>query len=249
MPTYIHLVRHGQGAHNLPGNGSLRDPSLTPKGRDECAALRASFLHHIKVTHFVASPMRRTIQTCLGAFYPEIISGGEGNGNGGAASAPGTGGKILCLPDLQEVWDWPCDTGSDPARLAEEFGTDVLDLSRVGADWVIKEEGSRYDPTPEKIEARARDVRVFLRNLGREWKGEGDAHIVVVTHGSYINFVTDKWDGVPPGRCRQLPLRSRMILTFRLTPISCIVGDSRMPVVCIPGPDRGGPRRLAIRDG
>jgi broad specificity phosphatase PhoE len=251
MPTtYLHVARHGQGAHNLPGNFALRDPALTAVGRGECAALRARFPHHARVTHLVASPMRRTIQTCLAAFYPgvEITVQEEQDDDddgkkkppllpGGtyepparfrvprpssaaaaaavAAVAPGTGGQILLLPDLQEAWDYPCDTGSDPSTLAAEFNgvpaqdgappddtLAVLDLSRVGPDFLDKSAGSRYDSDWARIEARARDARVLVRELGRRWCAERgtDAHVVIVTHGSYVNWFTDTWGGHDPGR-------------------------------------------------
>ncbi|PNY28675.1 Phosphoglycerate mutase family protein, partial [Tolypocladium capitatum] len=65
MAPTIHLVRHAQGVHNLSvENEALRDPDLTPLGEQQCAALRASFPHHARITRLAASPLRRTLRTC-----------------------------------------------------------------------------------------------------------------------------------------------------------------------------------------
>jgi len=89
MPTYIHLVRHAQGYHNLTAaNHSLPDPDLTPLGKEQCAQLQKSFPYHSQVTHLVASPLRRTLYTCLLSFEPALqnlnnsaTGGGENNNN------------------------------------------------------------------------------------------------------------------------------------------------------------------------
>lgn len=55
----------------------------------------------------------------------------------------------------------------------------------------------RWEPTASAIEARAREARVLLRKLGEDGvkeKGE-DQHIVVVTHGGYLHYFTEDWDG------------------------------------------------------
>ena len=76
MPIYLHLVRHAQGYHNLSAaNHTLPDPDLTPLGKEQCAALRRAFPLHDKVTYLVASPMRRTLYTCLYAFGDDDADG------------------------------------------------------------------------------------------------------------------------------------------------------------------------------
>lgn len=44
------------------------------------------------------------------------------------------------------------------------------------------------------VEDRAREARVFLRDLAR--RGPDDAHIVVVSHGGFIHFLTEDFSGL-----------------------------------------------------
>jgi broad specificity phosphatase PhoE len=178
----VHCVRHAQGCHNPSvENHKLPDPSLTALGETQCEGLREVFPYHDKVTHLVASPLRRTIYTCLLGFAPEVKSGK----------------KIIALPELQETSALPCDTGSDPTKLQEEFGNEqwkeTVDLSLVHEGWNDKSANTRWAPSASKIEVRAREARRWLRNLGM--KSGADAEIVVVTHGGYLHYFTEDWTG------------------------------------------------------
>ncbi|TVY32078.1 putative phosphatase [Lachnellula subtilissima] len=179
--TYLHLVRHAQGYHNLnTANHTIPDPSLTPLGESQCATLAQTFPHHALITHLVASPLRRTIYTCLLSFPNEVASGK----------------KVLALPELQETSDLPCDTGSEPKKLVEEFGKDgKVELGLVDEGWNSKK--GKWSPSASAIEARAREARLYLRTLGTEAaaKTNEDQHIVVVTHGGYLHYFTEDWDG------------------------------------------------------
>lgn len=106
--------------------------------------------------------------------------------------------KVTALPELQEASDLPCDTGSEPAILAEEFGggkfAGTVDLGLVKEGWNNKQ--GRWSPAASAIEARARDGRIWLRNLARSAQIEsGDVDIVVVTHGGYLHYFTEDWEG------------------------------------------------------
>ncbi|KAK2730054.1 phosphoglycerate mutase family protein [Colletotrichum kahawae] len=183
MPVQIHLVRHAQGFHNLNvENEAIRDPLLTDKGKQQCADLRAAFPHHSKLTHLVASPLHRTLHTCLLGFGPE----------------DGHLGKVIALPEVQEVSDAPCDTGSAVSEIEGEFDGKV-DFSRVPADWTEKKSPeSRWEPTLKKLEVRAAEARRALREIAGGV--EGDAQIVVVTHGGFLHFLTNDFHGVPAGK-------------------------------------------------
>jgi len=178
----IHCVRHAEGYHNLnTANHSIPDPLLTSKGLSQCGKLSTTFLHHSRITHLVASSLRRTLYTCLLSFPDEVRAGL----------------KVVALPELQETSDLPCDTGSEPAALAEEFGKgdykDTVDLSLVQPGWNSKT--GRWSPAASAIEARARDARIWLRNLAKSQSGDGDVDIVVVTHGGYLHYFTEDWEG------------------------------------------------------
>ncbi|KAH7367491.1 phosphoglycerate mutase family protein [Plectosphaerella cucumerina] len=188
MPVTIHLVRHAQGYHNLSvENEQLPDPDLTELGNKQCAGVRSRFHSHDKLTHLVASPMRRTLHTCLQSFGP---APGDDDDFQRTALLP-----VLALPEIQEVSDNPCDTGSEVARLEEEFRGKV-DFSRVPAGWNEKKAASSpWEPTLEKLEARARKARIALRKLAASSDKE-DVHIAAVSHGAFLHFLTDDWSEI-----------------------------------------------------
>ncbi|KAI0112414.1 histidine phosphatase superfamily [Nemania sp. FL0031] len=182
MAPIIHLVRHAEGYHNLSlENQWIRDPDLTDKGKKQCEELNKAFPYHDKITHLVASPIRRTIFTCQYSFVEEVKAGK----------------KITALPDAQEVSLFPCDVGSDVEPLKKEFG-DLVDFRLLTEDWNKKTPDSKYYPEPQKLEARARSTRLWLRDLVKD--AGDDAQVVLVTHGGILHFITEDWEGIDPGR-------------------------------------------------
>ncbi|ROV90190.1 hypothetical protein VSDG_08805 [Cytospora chrysosperma] len=184
MAITIHLVRHAQGFHNLTEiNQQIPDPYLTPLGKEQCATLCSRFMHHDRITHLVASPMRRTLQTCHLSFRPAVESGI----------------KVVAQPLVQEVSMLPCDTGSEPEVLQAEYGA-WGDFGLVEKGWNDKTSpGSRWAPAVEALEERARAARVWLRELGRKAVADGvadHADVVVTTHGGFLHFLTQDWDGM-----------------------------------------------------
>ncbi|KAG5988397.1 hypothetical protein E4U54_004671 [Claviceps lovelessii] len=174
-PT-IHLVRHAQGYHNVSvANESLSDPDLTPTGECQCSDLRAKFPFHDKLAKLVSSPMRRTIHTCNLSF-----------------GGPGQLYPIILLDSLQEVSSSPCDTGSSKEVLLDEYGYNV-DTDHLRDGWTDKGPGSIFAPTVEAVTARAKDARLTLLQIATD--AEGD--VAVVTHGGFLHFLTDDWEGVP----------------------------------------------------
>ncbi|MBZ6433486.1 MAG: histidine phosphatase family protein [Acinetobacter pittii] len=101
-------------------NHIIQDPVLTDLGHEQCQTLRANFPRHPNIDLVTASPLRRTIYTALESFAPVFESNPDL--------------KIIALPDIQETSDVPCDTGSDPSVLKEEFKTGV-DLDLVQDGW------------------------------------------------------------------------------------------------------------------
>ncbi|EPE05777.1 phosphoglycerate mutase family protein [Ophiostoma piceae UAMH 11346] len=179
----IDFVRHAQGYHNLcKENWSLPDPNLTPLGEEQCKALKALYPYHDTVKMLVASPLRRTLQTALQSFEP----------------AADRGLVVLALPELQEVSALPSDVGSARSTLEKEFTADQVDLSRVQPAWNYKGKGSPYAVDLDALTARGRSARLSLRALT---KGLGpDDRIAVVTHGGFLHFMTQDYDGMVPTR-------------------------------------------------
>lgn len=211
MAPTIHLVRHAQGVHNLcVENEVIRDPDLTDLGVEQCALLRDSFIHHPQLTRLVASPLRRTLHTCVNAFGSDSLY------------------PVTALDLLQEVSDAPCDTGSDPSKLKEEFG-DKAEVRGVGEGWYEKGSDSKFEPTVEKLTARAKEARRLLRDLAGD--AEGDAQIVAVTHGGFLHFLTDDWYGIPSGSGKQPLFLMKRILKAKTH--SNGVVELRIPILSV----------------
>jgi broad specificity phosphatase PhoE len=164
MVKTLYLIRHAQGYHNLcRENHSIHDPQLTELGVQQCKTLQDEFPHSADIDLIVVSPIKRTIYTALYSFE-RIIK--EKNL------------KIIALPELQETSDLPCDTGSSVAELKKEFADYPVDFSLVQDGWNSNQ--GKWAPTADKIVARAREARHWLRSRPEQ-------HIAVVTHGSFLH--------------------------------------------------------------
>jgi broad specificity phosphatase PhoE len=188
MAPIIHCVRHGQGFHNLgAGNYSLRDPSLTPLGEEQCETLRnTSFPDQSNISLIAASPLCRALHTAFLTFRPALTSSSK--------CIP----QIIALPDAQETSDDLCDIGSDPSLLHGIVAESKwpVDLSLTKEGWNVKNLDNRYSPHSSAINARARDARILLRQKIRDLvkNGDVDAQVILVTHGSYLHYFTDDWE-------------------------------------------------------
>lgn len=146
----------------------MLDPTLTPKGEDECQQLCQRFPYHQSVDLLVVSPLRRTIYTALLGFRPEIERGVQ----------------VIALPEMQETSGLPCDTGSDATKLKQEMDGKPVDLSLVHDGWNSK--SGRWAPTKAAVEKRSRQARQWL-------KARPEKEIVVVTHGGLLHYFTEDW--------------------------------------------------------
>ncbi|KAF5245989.1 hypothetical protein FANTH_7079 [Fusarium anthophilum] len=169
MPKIIHLVRHGQAVHNLgEANNVLPDTDLTPLGQEQARSLISKHPELANVDLIVSSPLRRTLQTTLLAFSSQLERGLQ----------------IVALPEVQEVSDMNCDTGSDISVIRAEFQQQPVDFSLVEPGWEVKE--GKWAPAIGSILERAR--------AARQWLSERpESEIVVVTHGCFLHFFTDDW--------------------------------------------------------
>ncbi|KAK5692171.1 hypothetical protein LTR97_011345 [Elasticomyces elasticus] len=172
MPPILHLVRHAEGHHNVAYHGEcIHDPFLTETGVKQCKQLCTSFLHHDKIELLMASPMKRTIQTCKLSFQPAIDRGL----------------KILLMPLAQESSDEQMDTGGKIEHLEEPFGG-IIDSHRatdVHPYWYRNV--GRFASDPQTQMERARQLRCFI--LTREEK-----HVVLVSHGSFAHAITGNFE-------------------------------------------------------
>lgn len=144
----------------------------------------------------MSSALRRTIYTGIYSF-PSCVS-------------PPRNIPIIAIPELQETGSLNCNTGLSPKDLAAEFENgeeggkykDIVDLSRVHEGW-----NSNIGPwisTPSAIAARALKSRQFVLSLGqaalatsdpKQRNANGDVEIAVFTHGGFLHYLTDDWEG------------------------------------------------------
>jgi broad specificity phosphatase PhoE len=163
MAPKIHLVRHAQGLHNVTTeNTKFSDPLLTPKGKQQCTELQRTFPHHRGIDLIVSSPIRRTLYTSLLSFHDDIKTKGL---------------RIIALPELQETTALPCDTGSHPVELDNEFAGEPIDFALVQPGWNDKT-AAKWAVNDETIARRAQEAREWLYQ-------RQEMEIVVVTHGSF----------------------------------------------------------------
>lgn len=161
-----------QGFHNLTvDNHYMLDPLLTPHGEEQCHQFSQSFPFSDSISLITVSPLRRTIYTALLSFPSPI--------NDRKVS-------VIALPELQEIGDLACDTGSDLGVLSKEMADRPIDLSLVEKGWEIKE--GRWAPTGEAIEKRAREARQWLR-------ARPEKEIALVAHGGLLHYLTEDWSG------------------------------------------------------
>lgn len=160
----------------------MHDPLLTPYGRQQCTHLQEVFPYAQDVDLIIASPLKRTIYTALYSFDKKITSKDM---------------TIITLPEIQETSDLPCDTGSDLAELEHEFAGKKIDFKLVQEGWNSKK--GKWTPTTKEVEERAKYARHWLRERKEE-------HIVVVTHGGVLHYLTEDWAGFEGfmGKLKQL---------------------------------------------
>ena|SRR5277367_3355271 len=138
--------------HSVTWNYNIPDPPLTADGETQARSIpnKYPFLFESPRPLLVSSPLRRTLQTSLLGF----------NRN------------PLLHPGFQENSSKPCDTGSPPAVLREEFPG--LDFELVVEGWDSKT--GEWEPDEVSLARRAAKMRKWLKDREED-------EIVVVTHG------------------------------------------------------------------
>lgn len=187
MTSEVHLVRHAESTHNVSKDFSQLDPGLTPLGFEQASRLTQTFPHAPQVGIILTSLLRRAIQTTLTAF-PHVLDkryfdldSGHGIENGAT---------LILDPDLQERSALPCDTGSTCPALVKVFpGLGVKDLPE---GWQLKE--GIYAPEDEAVKERAKRVRSRVAEISDQLNNEPRKHIVVVTHGVFMKFMSGDAD-------------------------------------------------------
>ena len=223
-PT-LYLVRHAQAEHNVnPSHAHRRDTILTETGQAQAAKLKTALPESSRrqIGAVVASPLRRTLQTALIGFEDLLIDDATGSTTNGFSHDPAAidqgqswthPPRLIALPEAQESNEMPCDLGLPLADLVAEIDApDSKWRGRVSFDLVAAEEcgikTGRWSCEPETLQKRAiwtrRWLREKMRDLslrdhdvtttpGEKPRARGDC--VLVTHGGFLHFLTDDWEG------------------------------------------------------
>ncbi|KAJ5598529.1 hypothetical protein N7537_008613 [Penicillium hordei] len=187
MTSEVHLVRHAESTHNVSKDFSQLDPGLTLLGFEQATRLTQTFSHAPQVGIILTSPLQRAIQTTLAAFQHVLDKRYFDQDSGHGIE---NGATLILDPDLQERSALPCDTGSTSPALEKAFpGLGVKDLPE---GWQVKE--GIYAPEDEAVKERAKRVRSRVAELSDQLKDERRKHIVVVTHGVFMKFLSGDAD-------------------------------------------------------
>lgn len=193
----IHIVRHGQGFHNVAGevdhanymSWDYLDASLTDLGWQQSEALHA----HLDATGIksqvelvVVSPLMRTLQTAVGVWGGEVITdesssstlmvSGLGKAPHAAIAAP-KGLKFVANEWCREQNGvHPCDRRSSISFYKKCFP--MVDFSEVGTD----EDTWWHETNRETAQELFTRARRFIRWL----LDRPESRIAVVSHSSFI---------------------------------------------------------------
>ncbi|KAF2186202.1 phosphoglycerate mutase-like protein [Zopfia rhizophila CBS 207.26] len=185
MLPVLYLVRHAEGEHNVNRAVHIRDATLTRNGKNQCRELEKMFPFHDSITLVLSSPLRRAIQTTVLAFAPTLAR----------KEVP-----YLVLPMAQETSVLTCDIGHSKQELCQripemfagerlEFDLEKINLEMVEEGWNSK--SGYWAPEQQALTKRASDLRSWLFRRTEE-------HILMVTHGAFLHYLTEDWTGDDP---------------------------------------------------
>jgi broad specificity phosphatase PhoE len=189
MTGKVHIVRHGQGWHNLlleadPNSEDFRlhDAELTTSGVLQSVTINKTFPHMKNIGVVLTSPLRRSIQTALLAFSNIIHERFYSPGEGGIPD----GVDLVVNPKLEEIDNDIWNSGSTAEDLRFEFPK--LDFHLLTSEWPKKT--GIFDPEMVKVELRAGMVRKDLWDRTNILAVETiKKDIVLVSHSGFIQVL------------------------------------------------------------
>ncbi|MCA9219851.1 MAG: histidine phosphatase family protein [Planctomycetales bacterium] len=167
----LFLIRHAQSANNaLPEHQRIEDPPITDLGHRQAAAL-GQWMGTARLTHLVASPFRRSLQT---AEYVHRTTG--------------------LVP---EVWvdlheQGGCYSGWEPPAYEGRPGMSHVEISAQFPGWIIESAIDhtgwwKSQPYESFDQARVRARRLIGRT--KEQFAATDAHVAYVMHADFKRLV------------------------------------------------------------
>lgn len=159
----------------------IHDPGLSPGGITEAKLFPQRFRLLQNPGIVVTSPLRRCLQTTVHAFGEGIRSGTI---------------RAVAHPDLQEVSNRPCDTGTPLNVLRREFPLIEFPDDLFPEIWpreattMMVKANTIYDDKPNLHYERSVRIRGWLKELE-------ESEIVLVTHASFAHYMFNDWFGSP----------------------------------------------------
>ncbi|KAK1553164.1 hypothetical protein Q3G72_029926 [Acer saccharum] len=185
----LHLVRHGQGIHNVEGekgnhvllSDELFDAHLSPLGRQQVDNLRKQVQSRglaKKIDLVITSPMSRTLQTALGVFGSEgqSMTVKEENGAKSTLNGPPIVAVELCR---ERMGMHPCDKRGSISEYRSNFPAIDFKLAKSEDDILWKAD------TREPMEEVAARGMKFIKWL---WTRQ-EKEIAVVSHGIFLQQI------------------------------------------------------------
>ncbi|KAK2659992.1 hypothetical protein Ddye_006525 [Dipteronia dyeriana] len=182
----LHLVRHGQGIHNVEGEkgnhvllfDELFDAHLSPLGRQQVDNLRKQVQScglAKKIDLVITSPMSRTLQTAVGVFGSEghSMTVNEENGAKSTLSGPPIVAVELCR---ERMGVHPCDKRGSISKYQSNFPVIDFNLAKSEDDILWKAD------TRETLEEVAARGMKFIKWL---WSRQ-EKEIAIVSHGIFL---------------------------------------------------------------
>ena len=205
----LHVVRHAQGYHNLPGadvrSDECLDAKLTPQGHEQCAALAqitsgAACAWTAEGTQLVvSSPLTRTLDTAKRSFPAQLAQ----------ASTP-----FIAHEAIRETVNFACDARRPLEEIQKEFpeadfancdwsrkgsatgdggGGDGGGGGGGGADRIWKEMEGRFGPADTHRRSRESTVPGAVLDRAQSFvhwmAARKETEIAVVSHSAFLNTV------------------------------------------------------------
>ncbi|KAF7956842.1 hypothetical protein EAE96_004168 [Botrytis aclada] len=200
--TFIHLVRHGEAYHNLghfhgkinPKSYDIRDPYLTCRGIEQAKFTREQMTNRCPVPNIVlTSPLLRTLETTLHIF--------PSNKDIGIYSQP----QIVAYDDLRESGAYLCNIRQPTLDLSNNYEYKGVDFTALSPVMPPMKSILRTKQRAEMVRKQILVISKLIQKGGGLWKGvyiqgtgqnigprlqnNQDVHIVVVSHGSFMEYL------------------------------------------------------------
>ncbi|KAF7900572.1 uncharacterized protein EAF01_007874 [Botrytis porri] len=200
--TFIHLIRHGEAYHNLghthgkinPKSYDIPDPSLTYTGIEQAKSTREEMRKRCPVPNLVlTSPLIRTLETTLHIFPFDK--------NASIYPQP----QIVAYDDLRESGAYLCNVRQRTLDLINNHEHKGVDFTALSPVIPPMKSVIRTRQRAELVRKQILVISKLIRKGGGLWKGiyiqgaaqnsgsrmqmKQDIHIVLVSHGSFMEYL------------------------------------------------------------